>query len=217
MSVITISREAGSGGTAIAEAVAAALGYRFVDKNTIGALLAKYGLVSFDRVYDGAPDFWEGFDAQKAEQREDTIAMMNKAILAIAKLGDVVIVGRGGYAVLGGFADVLNVRIQAPFAARVKKVQLDLKTADYKIAERDVRDRDRIRGLFMQSVYELAVEPVSAFDLVVNTEKIPEGKTVDLIVRAARELDRLSAGAEKLAANLDIDPVLAGAVAEALK
>jgi cytidylate kinase len=216
MSVITISREAGSGGTALAKNLAKTLGYRLVDKDTIGNLLGKYGLIGFSKVYDSAPGFWEGFDAQKTDQRVTTVDMMNKAIRAIAKRGNAVIVGRGGYVVLAGFSDVLNVRVQASIETRIRNVQEELKLADFRAAEKDVRDRDRIRALFMESAYDVKVDPATAFDLVVNTDKIPAEKAVGWIADIARDLDSSAASAKNRVADLEIDPVLATAVTEEL-
>lgn len=216
MSVITISREAGSGGTAIAKAVAETLGYRFVDKQILGELLGKYGLVSFNKVYDNAPAFWDSFDSQKAEQRSTIVVMMNKAILAIAKMGNAVIVGRGGYVILGGYADVLNVRIQATLATRIKSVQKEHGLDDFKVAERDVKERDHIRTVFMESAYSMKVEPAQAFDLVINAEKITPEKATEIIVDVARSLGKNPSGTERLASKIEIDPVLADAVREAL-
>ena len=216
MSVITISREAGSGGTAIAEGVAKSLGYQLVDKQTIGTLLEKYGLISFSKVYDSAPAFWDAFDAQETAERDTVLAMMNKAILAIAKRGNVIIVGRGGYVVLGGYSDVLNVRIQAPLAARIRNMQAQLKNADFSIVEKDVKDKDRIRAKFMETAYSMKVEPASAFDLVINTEKVHPDKAVALIAEVARGLSGASSGGERPVSKIEIDPVLAETVGEAL-
>ena len=44
MTVITISREYGSGGDQLAEKVAQALGYHLVDKAFVSAVLYQYGL-----------------------------------------------------------------------------------------------------------------------------------------------------------------------------
>jgi cytidylate kinase len=216
MSVITISREAGSGGTAIAESVAKALGYALVDKQTVGSLLAKYGLIDFGKVYDDVPAFWDSFDSQKAEERQTTLAMMNKVLLAFAKRGDVVIVGRGGYIVLGGYADVLNVRIQAPLASRIANIQRQLKISDYKQAEKDVRERDRIRVHFMESAYSIKIESVSSFDFVLNADKVSAEKATAMIADIAKSLDASSVGAGKLVSNAVIDPVLGDAVGEIL-
>lgn len=216
MSVITISREAGSGGTAIAESVAKALGYALVDKETIGSLLAKYGLIDFGKVYDDVPAFWDAFDSRKAEERQTILAMMNKVILAFAKRGNVVIVGRGGYVVLGSYADVLNVRIQASLVSRIANIQEQLKIADYKQAEKDVRERDRIRAHFMESAYSIKIEPVASFDFVLNADKVSAEKATAMIADIAKSLDASSVGADKLVSKAEIDPVLGDAVKEML-
>src|SRR5512135_3353328 len=108
MSVITISREFGSDGSYIAEKVAQALGYHFADKKTLEDVLTQYGFVEFDKEYDAARGLWARFDARTM----DMINMLNRVIQAVARHGNVVILGRGSFAVLGGLADVLNVRIQ---------------------------------------------------------------------------------------------------------
>ena len=58
MTVITISREWGSEGTAVAQHVAEEMGYRFVAKNTFEKILQQYGLVQLVRIgsrFMGAP------------------------------------------------------------------------------------------------------------------------------------------------------------------
>ena len=68
----------------------------------------------------------------------------------------------------------------------------------------------------MESAYGKKVEPASAFDLVVNTEKVPTEKATALIIELARGLEKASGGAKNLASALEVDAVLADAVTEAL-
>ncbi len=125
MSVITISRELGSQGRQIAENTAQALGYHFMNKKAIGEVLEEYGLVEFREEYEIAPSFWDIFDAHRMERRSEMVSMLNKVILALAQHGNIVILGRCGFAVLRDFADVLNVRIQAPPEQRVAFIKAD--------------------------------------------------------------------------------------------
>ena len=122
MTVITISREFGSEGVVIAQQVAQTLGYHFVDQNFVGTILGQYGYVEFDEEYANLPTFWERFDAQREKHREVMIDMPNRVIRAVAHHGNVVILGRSGFEVLGRFADVLHVRLQAPFSVRMKRI-----------------------------------------------------------------------------------------------
>ena len=65
MAVITISREFGSEGTAIAEKAAQALGYHLADKNSIEKILSEYGLMEFDRMYDSIPGFFRFYNEER--------------------------------------------------------------------------------------------------------------------------------------------------------
>ena len=122
MPVITISRELGSLGSVVAEKVAQMLGYHLTDKTTIEAMLKDYGLHEIDDNYRSIPSFWEHFNTEKNEQRQSLLAMVHDCLRALAQHGNIVIVGRAGFAVLGELADVMNVRIQAPFAIRSRRL-----------------------------------------------------------------------------------------------
>ena len=118
MTVLTISREYGSDGRHIAEAVAQALGYHFVNKRTIEQILIQYGFAEFYKEYETTPSFWDRLDPHKTE----LISMLNRVLRGLARHGNAVILGRGSFAVLHDLADVLNVRIKAPLPLRVKRV-----------------------------------------------------------------------------------------------
>jgi cytidylate kinase len=215
MSVITISRQYGSEGDRIAAQVAQTLGYHLVDKTLIGNLLAEYGLVEFDREYETIPTFWERFDAQRERQRQHMTDMLNRVIQALAQHGHTVILGRSGFAVLRSFADVLNVRVQAPMPTRIARVAAwqGLSAAE---AEALVIESDRVRDHFIRSFYEVRWDEADAFDLIVDTGKIKVEMAVAWIVQAAQALDERPATAAPLVAALTVDPVLSKAVAQTL-
>src|SRR5512140_55512 len=104
MAVITISNELGSGGRAIALQVAEALGAALVDKDTTDAILRQYGLTKFADLYGAAPGFLDLINADNLL----LVSMANEILEAVAKRGNVVILGRAGFAVLGMYADVLH-------------------------------------------------------------------------------------------------------------
>ncbi|RKY04033.1 hypothetical protein DRP77_04950, partial [Candidatus Poribacteria bacterium] len=54
--------------------------------------------------------------------REDLLKFLKATILDLYERGNVVIVGRGGQAILRGKPGVIHVRIVAPFEARVRRV-----------------------------------------------------------------------------------------------
>lgn len=214
MSVITISREFGSEGDAIAQKTAQALGYHFVDKQFIGQVLGQYGYVEFDKEYQTLPTFWERFDAQRGNQRDAMMKMLNQVIQAVAHHGNVVILGRSGFEVLSGFSDVLHVRLQAPFAVRVGRV-MEVQNLTFDQADAVVRENDKVRLAFVEEFYKVPWGAIHAFDLVVNTGKIPPELAVEWIV-SAEKTRMANPEMEKSTADIEVDRILADAVSEVL-
>jgi cytidylate kinase len=215
MSVITISREFGSEGDYIAKGVAQTLGYHFVNQEFIGDLLSQYGLVEFDREYDSLPSFWEKFNAQRGVRRDVMVNMLNQVVRAVAQHGDVVILGRSGFAILGSFTDVLHVRLQAPFSARVARVLAQQKiTAEQ--AEAAVKERDRVRTAFVEEFYGVPWEAINAFDVVINTDKISPDLATTWVVDAAKAFVARPVGDKPTTGSIEVDAVLARAVSEKL-
>jgi cytidylate kinase len=217
MAVITISREIGSEGAVVAEKAARALGYHLADKNTLETILCEYGLMEFDRMYESIPGFWDRFDAERMERRNLLIGMLNQAILALARHGNMVIVGRGGFAVLAGLADVLHVRIQAPLPLRIQRAAEQPALAEPSRAEILVKENDRLQKGFVESVYGIQWDSVKGFDLVIDTGKIAPDLASTWIVEAVKALKVPDRSGVRTTAQLQVDHILAGTVAEFFK
>lgn len=216
MSVITISREFGSEGDLIASQVAQTLDHHFVDQKLIGVLLGQYGYVEFDKEYATLPTFWERFDAQREKHRDETVNMLNRVIQAVARHGNVVLLGRSGFEVLGGFADVLHVRLQAPFPVRVRRV-MKQQNIPFEQAEALVKKNDRVRVAFVEEFYRVPWNSIHAFDLVINTGKVSPDPATHMIVDAAGTFE---SSLEVDKPNIDsilVDRILAEAVSEVLQ
>jgi cytidylate kinase len=216
MSAITISREFGSEGDVIAQKVAQILGYHFVDQKFIGVVLGQYGYVEFDKEYKTLPTFWARFDAQREKQRDVMAGMLNRVIQAVAHHGNVVILGRSGFEVLGGYADVLHVRLQAPSSIRVGRVMAEQKIS-YDEAEAVVKKTDKVRRAFVEEFYGAPWGAVQAFDLVINTGKIFPDLAVTWVIDAANTFVNNMEIGKPTTASIEVDHVLADAVSEVLK
>ena len=216
MSVITISREFGSEGDAIAQKVAQTLGYHFVDQKFIGHILGQYGYVEFDKDYKTLPTFWERFDAQREKQRDIMVDMLNRVILAVAQHGNVVILGRSGFEVLGGFADVLHVRLQAPFSVRVGRVMAQQKIP-FEQAELVVKNTDKVRRSFVEEFYRVPWGAIQAFDLVVNTGKIFPDMAATWVLDAAKTFVNNMEIGKPTTGSINVDRIMAEAVSEVLQ
>lgn len=215
MSVITISREFGSEGDYIAERVAQTLGYHYIDKQFIGTVLGQYGVVEFDEEYETLPSFWEKFNAQRETRRDVMVSMLYQVMRAVAQHGDVVILGRSGFAVLGDLADVFHVRLQAPLAVRVKRV-MEQQEITAEQAEAMVKEADRVRAAFVKDCCGASWEASASFDLVINTSKIPSSLAITWVVEAVKAFSPGQAVDQLTIGSIEVDPILAGTISDVL-
>ncbi|MDP3179110.1 MAG: cytidylate kinase-like family protein, partial [Spirochaetaceae bacterium] len=170
MAVVTISREYGTSGGAIAQRAAELLGYHFVDRETIGRILAGYGMVDFREEYEEVGGFLSMLDSH----RKMIFSMLDRVTRSIARHGNAVILGRGSFVTLSGYVDVLNVRIQAPLQSRISKVEGMNGALDSEAAAEEVKRNDRRRAAFVTSVYNVRWDQTELFDIVLNTAKVPQ-------------------------------------------
>lgn len=213
MAVITISREMGSGGAEIGRQVAHVLGYDFVDKDTIDGIFRQYGLTKFEDLYTTTPGILDLFQYDNLL----IISMLNETLEALAHRGKVVILGRGGFAVLGQLADVLDVRIVAPAAVRAERVMAREGLASRQDADARLVEDDHMRQRFVQMFYNRQWDDPAAFDMIIDTGSVPYEAAVQQIVDAAQALDDKQFGSDAVTTtSLEVDPVLANAVEKTL-
>ena len=214
MAVITISREFGSAGDDIGASIAQTLGYHFVDKEFIGALLSEYGLLNFEKEFEAPLGFWDAFKVQQGKRREAMVDMLNRVVSGLACHGNVVIQGRSGFAILASFADVLHVRLQAPVAVREQHVMIQ-QALSAEQAAAIVRDGDKARKSFVEDFYGVPWGGIEAFDLVINTDKISPAMAEAWVIDATKALR--PARGKPTTSSIEVDPVLAKAITEDLR
>jgi cytidylate kinase len=112
--------------------------------------------------------------------------MLNRLLRGVARHGNVVILGRGGFAALQGYADVLHVRVQAPLRVRAMRVLERGEIDDGHDAEAWVRERDKRRAAFVESSYGIPWDSTRFFDLVIDTGKIQPRHASLIIAQASR-------------------------------
>ena len=213
MAVITISREFGSGGLDIGQRVAKRLGYDFVDKRMIDGVFRQYGLTKFDDLYTSAPGILDLINYDNLLM----VSMLNEIIEAVAKRGNVVILGRGGFAVLHDYADVLNVRLQAPFSIRAQRIMAREGLPDVQAAEERVREDDMVHSKFVQMFYGQRWDDESQFGLIINTGSLAPELAANQIVEAVRALEQKGYPADATTtAKIKVDPVLVDAISKVI-
>ncbi len=181
MPVITISRQLGSLGTEVAQGAAEGLKYEYVDKKRIEPALSNYGVKTpeMEKFDEKKPSFWDSFLLQKKR----FLHSLEAVIYDFARNGNVVIVGRGGQALLRYLPGVLHVRIIAPFEVRLKRI-LATDGGDEKKATRILNRSDHDSAGFLRSFFEIDWEDQNLYDLIINTEKLSAETAVKMIVES---------------------------------
>ncbi len=173
--------------------------------------MIEYGFVDFNDRYEKPTGFW----STEEEMTERTLDFLDRVIRAVARSDRVVIVGRGSFAPLAGFGDVLNVRVTAPFGVRVDRVMRERDIAARADAERYVERKDKARRGFVSRYYGTRWEDASPFDLVADVDAFGVGPIAELLAEALRKMDS-SARIEPSVLDLNIDSVLMDAVRKEL-
>src|SRR5512135_3263 len=146
------------------------------------------------------------------------IEMLNRVIAAVAQHGNAVILGRGSFAVLDNYRDVLNVRIQAPLPLRVRRVMVEQNIDDFARAEARGKESDLVRSTFLQSWYGVRWDTAGMFDLVLDTSKVPCDLAVRWILDAHEMMSEVPPEEDQPAiATLAVDALLARVIADTLE
>ena len=185
MAIVTVSQEIGSGGSEIATALADRLGYRYVDQDMISQAAQKYGVdeAKLAPLDETKPSLFERFDVETRQY----ITVLQSALLDVAEVDNVVIMGRGGQVLLRGIQHVLRVRVMAPFDLRVKRVMKGMaarmgETVDARTMAETVRRNDHQKFGRMRYLYDVDWSDPSLYDVVINTEKLTPDAGVDAVV-----------------------------------
>ena len=183
MTIVAISRELGSGGNAIAAAVAKALDFEYVEREIL-LRAARVHEVPEEKIADVDErrlSLWERFD----EEKRRYLIFIEAAYYSFAEKGNVVTAGRGGPFFLRDVSHALKVRIMAPFEVRVRRV-MEQEKLDHKAAAARVRTYDRELSGRIDYLFGLDWTLPENYDLVINTGNDAWEFYTDLLVSAAR-------------------------------
>lgn len=185
---LTISREAGAGGSEIGQAVGARLGWEVLDKGLLEQVANRSHLPKETlQLVDETESSWV-FDVlgpwfdRGLVPHEKYVALLARVVVAAARRGKIVFVGRGARFLLprsGGLA----VRIIAPLEYRVKRLvqqqNVDAAHARQLVDRIDRGRRDLVRRYFHQDI-----DDPHLYDLVVNVDQIGLSGAVEQILLA---------------------------------
>jgi len=183
MTIVTISREMGSGGYEIGAAVAKALNFEYVDRQILLEAAHAHGVpeAKLVDVVERRLSLWERFD----EEKRRYLIFLEAAYYAFAEKGNLVTASRSGPFFVRDVSHALKVRIMAPFEVRVRRV-MEQEKVDQRAAAAKVRTYDRELSGRIDYLFGLDWTRPENYDLVINTRDDAWAFYTDLLVAAAR-------------------------------
>ena len=195
--VITINREAGSGGRTVGAKVAEKLGVPFYDKALIHALMEKYHLtaeeienlkgrkhdwwsefkrvVGIDSVGDTIIDTPDMYDAADIFRREVEI------LKGIAESESCVIAGRSGFFVFEDHPNHLSILITAPLEQRIQRLMRKRGLTEEE-TRKTIEKIDEARENYIKKYTGTSRYDSRNYDLVINMEGKTEEQIANLIL-----------------------------------
>ncbi len=196
--VITINREAGSGGRTVGHKLAEKLGVKYCDKAIVEGLTKKFGL-SIERIEQikaQKKSWWNDINnyyntlvnsttkPMEAEVKLDdaTIFETEKSILQdLAAQSSCVVAGRTAFMVFRQWPNHLNIFIQASLEHRVQRVM-----RRQNVSEQEARDiiakLDASRETYIQKYENTSRYDTRNYQLVISMDDLSEDDAVEVIL-----------------------------------
>lgn len=195
-SVITISRQYGSGGRRVGALLAEQLGVPFYDKALFAEAAQRSGIHEshFAEAEQHSNDqlFAHIFDGVSMS---GTLPLNDRMFLAqaqtireLADKGPCILVGRGANRILKDREDVLNVFIYADQAIRVRRA-VEMYGVDPAQAEKVVRDTDKNRAAYLKTYTDQQFGRAENYHLCIDSGTVGIENTVKIILATYRTLE----------------------------
>jgi cytidylate kinase len=208
--VITIGRQFGAGGATVGRMLATELKADFLDSNIIdqvahrlqlpkeeveaedeqpGSLLARLlvalGSASTEPLIPQEATAWNPPNTAPAfDTRKAVLSITQHVIQEAARSGNVVIVGRGGAYILGGFPGALHVFLRAAEAVRIKTVMQRFNIASEDEAKKRLKQTEENWTSYIKQVYGHDRTHPAHYDMVLDTGRLGYEGTVQTILTA---------------------------------
>ncbi|NIN73196.1 MAG: hypothetical protein GTO46_14970 [Gemmatimonadetes bacterium] len=185
MPIITISRGTLSGGRAVAECLADALGYPCVGREILQEAARKLGAAEEDLSgkLEAPPSRW----ARLTQERKTYLLAVQTALAEHCTTGKLVYHGLAGQFLLRELPGVLAVRLIAPLEMRVRALRDAHHRMTRKAAEEFIHDVDEDRRRWVKLMYHADVEDPSLYDLTINLQSISLETACEIITEAAAQ------------------------------
>jgi cytidylate kinase len=184
MSIITISHEAFGDGRAVAERVAAILGYRCISREVLVKASQRYGIseAKLFEVLEEKPRHWW---TEWLQSRGIYRIVLQAALCELAQDGNIVYHGRAGQEFFRGIRHVLNVFVDTPTESRIKQVMARNGLAE-EAAKKYLEELDKIRARRTRELFKIDWRDPTRYDLVLNTAKTTVETAAQLIAEVSQ-------------------------------
>ena len=201
--VITVSREFGSGGRAIALKIGEMLDIPVYDRHFLEKIQEEYNLdkKAIDRIKGTRSNGWLQFAKSYRQQESDSNAAMREIhsrvtsqelykaeeelLTSAAAEGPCVVLGRSSYHIFRNHPKAFKVMIVANREARLQRIisKYDFSTKD---AEKAMEDVDKARDNYASTFSKTDRHDMRNFDMMLNVTGIPTDTAARLIAEAAK-------------------------------
>jgi len=199
--LITLSRDYGADGEAVAHGLAQSLSLPVYDKEILDKVAAsaktdKFRFEAHDEQSSaGLSAFLYSLVSGNPATLRDYRRHLCEAVLETARQ-DCLIIGRGAHLILAGQQRIFRVRVVGSKAVCARRVALESNLsaaeAERKVAEVNHQRHQAVLDLFHDSIERCSLEHADLFDLVVNTDHIPAAGAVAVVLLAMRHAGHLA-------------------------
>lgn len=174
--IVTISRENGSRGAYFGDLLAQHLGFQYMHREIVDVIAETSGyrkrmIESLDEKYRSRLILaMEATLTGQAVDHSDYVKHLCEVVLSMARLGGVVLVGRGGSFILGpqnGF----HVRFVCPKAKRIENI-VKYRGLSKEDAAKQVDRSDKERREMVKKLFDADINDPHNYDMVINTMHI---------------------------------------------
>ncbi len=186
---ISISREVGSSGNALAVALAEKLHWQLYDREILEAIASRTHVreelvARFDEHVQSELDtYLRNLFTNQILDNTQYLYHLTQGLLSIAQCGEAVIVGRGAHLILPAESGV-RVRIVAPLAARVQRFMQEHRCVE-KRAVQLLAELDQAQKKFLERHFHSKPDDPCAYDVVINAENFALETAIALVTQLA--------------------------------
>jgi len=196
--VITINREAGSGGRTVGRKLAEKLGVKYCDKAIVEGLTKNFGL-SIERIEEikaQKKSWWKDInnyyntlvnsasqpmDAQVKLDNNSIFETEKRILQELAAQSSCVVAGRTGFMVFRQWPNHLNIFIQASMEYRVKRIMNKENVSDEK-ARNIIAKLDADRETYIKKYENTSRYDTRNYQLVISMDDLSEDDAVEIIM-----------------------------------